>query len=203
MTMRSAVIFDLDGTITQPYLDFDLIRREMDLPAGRPILEEIETLDPRARAAALAVLDRHEYQAAHESTLHPGARETIAELRRLGYPTAILTRNVRKWTTFVLNKHGIEVDAIRCRDDGAIKPSPLPVLDICRQFDADPRRSWVVGDHRFDIECGRQASTRTILLLVRRDRPTYADLADFVVGRLSEILPLITGSDDSPCAAQL
>ena len=36
---RSAVIFDLDGTITRPFLDFDAIRREMGLPHGLPILE--------------------------------------------------------------------------------------------------------------------------------------------------------------------
>ena len=35
-----AVIFDLDGTITQPYLDFDGIREEMGLEKnGGPILE--------------------------------------------------------------------------------------------------------------------------------------------------------------------
>jgi len=39
-----AVIFDLDGTITQPYFDFDAIREEIGLPRDSgPILEIIES----------------------------------------------------------------------------------------------------------------------------------------------------------------
>ena len=44
-----AVIFDLDGTLTQPFLDFDKMRTEMGLPrdAG-PILEALEGVpEPR------------------------------------------------------------------------------------------------------------------------------------------------------------
>ena len=38
-----AVIFDLDGTITQPCLDFSLIRREMGMQDNpEPILEAME-----------------------------------------------------------------------------------------------------------------------------------------------------------------
>ncbi|UCG15291.1 MAG: HAD family hydrolase [Phycisphaerales bacterium] len=189
--MRSAIIFDLDGTITRPCLDFDAIRREMGLPPGRPILEEMDTLSPRQRAEALAVLDRHEERAARESTLHDGASETIAELHSQGHAVAVLTRNVRKWTRFVLEKHGIEVDAIRCRDDGIIKPSPLPVLELCRELGAAPGQSWVIGDHRFDIESGRQAGTRTILLLSRPESRNCANLADYAVRSLPEIVPIV------------
>lgn len=192
--MRTAVIFDLDGTITEPRLDFDAIRREIGLPKGRPILEELEAASPQQRALALAVLDRHERRAAQDSTLHVGARETIVKLRSSGYPVAILTRNSRKWTNVVLEMHDIQVDAVRCRDDGAIKPSPAPVLDICRELGVQPEQSWVVGDHRFDMESGRQAGTRTILMLGRREKPDFADLADYVVQRLPEIIPVIVSS---------
>lgn len=196
--MRSAVIFDLDGTITQPYLDFDRIRAEVGLPAGRPILEALDTLSDSDRAQAERVLDRHEQQAAEQSTLNEGARETIAELRDRGYPVAILTRNVRRWTRFILAKHDIDVDLIRCREDGAIKPSPVPIRDICRTLDADPRESWVVGDHRFDMICGREAGARTVLLLSAPDRSDFAELADHVVRTLPEIMPLVTGVGAPP-----
>ncbi len=189
---RIAVIFDLDGTITRPFLDFDAIRREMGLPDGLPILEAMGVLDGHARAAAEAVLDRHEQAAAEQSTTHDGAREAIEHLRGRGCPVAILTRNTRKWTTFVLAKHGIVVDAIRCREDGAVKPSPLPVLELCRGLRADPDASWMIGDHRFDLESGRDAGCRTILMLGdRQDTPTWADLADHTVRSFAEIPPLI------------
>ena len=38
-----AVIFDLDGTITQPFFDFDAIREEMGLNKDSgPVLEQME-----------------------------------------------------------------------------------------------------------------------------------------------------------------
>ena len=41
-----AVIFDLDGTITKPYLDFDKIRQEMGLAADAgPLLEIMEKMN--------------------------------------------------------------------------------------------------------------------------------------------------------------
>jgi HAD superfamily hydrolase (TIGR01549 family) len=188
---QGAIIFDLDGTITEPFLDFDAIRREMRLPEGLPILEAMVTMDAERRAAAEAILDRHEQRAAHESTTHNGAAETIAELRGRGFPVAILTRNTRKWTTFVLTKHDIVVDAIRCREDGAFKPSPEPVLALCQELDALPGKSWMIGDHRYDIESGLQAGTRTILMLGTREEPPYTDLAHHVVRSFSEILPIV------------
>jgi len=38
-----AIIFDMDGTLTVPVLDFDRIRSEIGLPAG-PILESLLAL---------------------------------------------------------------------------------------------------------------------------------------------------------------
>ncbi len=192
---RSAVIFDLDGTITEPFLDFDAIRREMGLPDGRPILEAMNDMNPAERAVADAILDRHEQRAAQQSTTHDGAAEAIADIRSLGMPVAILTRNTRKWTEFVLDKHAIHVDAIRCREDGATKPSPEPVRDLCRALDAAPERSWVIGDHRFDIESGRRAGAKTILMLGSRARPDYADLADHAVRKFHEILRIVGDAD--------
>ncbi len=44
------VIFDLDGTLVDSGLDFDLMRREMGLPPGKPLLESFDLL-PEVDAA--------------------------------------------------------------------------------------------------------------------------------------------------------
>jgi len=44
-----AVIFDLDGTITQPYFDFDAIREQMGLERDSgPVLEQMENMTRQA-----------------------------------------------------------------------------------------------------------------------------------------------------------
>ncbi len=192
---RSAVIFDLDGTITRPYLDFDEIRAEIGVKG--PVLEALAEMDPDSRRRAEAVLLRYEREAARNATLQEGAVEVIDACRAGGRAVAILTRNTRATVEFILESHSITVDALRTREDGAIKPSPVPVLSICEELRADPRSSWMVGDYLFDILCGRDAGTRTVLMVGDREIPDFADRADHVIRRLTELLRII--DQDSNC----
>jgi beta-phosphoglucomutase-like phosphatase (HAD superfamily) len=77
-----AVIFDLDGTLTEPFLDFDQIRRDIGLPAGIGVLEGIAALTPAQRQRAEAILLEHESRAAQHSRLNEGAMRS--EERRVG-----------------------------------------------------------------------------------------------------------------------
>jgi HAD superfamily hydrolase (TIGR01549 family) len=186
----SAVIFDFDGTITKPILDFDAMRAEIGIPSG-PILEAMEHMDAAGRRRAEEVLERHERHAARHATLQEGAVDVLATCRSKDHPVAILTRNSRATLDYVLTDHGIVVDAVRTREDGPIKPSPEPVLSICEEVSADPRRSWMVGDYLFDILSGKSAGTKTVLMVGDNPMPDYADQADHVIRRLAELLPII------------
>ena len=53
------LIFDLDGTLVDSRLDFDLMREEMELPPGR-ILESIAALPAERYSQCMAILHRHE-----------------------------------------------------------------------------------------------------------------------------------------------
>jgi HAD superfamily hydrolase (TIGR01549 family) len=183
-----AVIFDLDGTLTRPFLDFDLIRHEIGLPRG-PILEAVARLPPPEQARAGAILERHEEEAAAASTLQEGAAEVVEAVRAAGMPVALMTRNSRRSVQRFQARHGIRFDLVRTREDGPVKPSPAPVFDICSALGVSSRQSWVVGDFHFDILCGAAAGARTVLLLdAAGPRPPWADEADFVIHRLHELL---------------
>jgi HAD superfamily hydrolase (TIGR01509 family) len=187
---RSAVIFDLDGTLTRPYLDFDAMRAEIGIAAG-PILEAIDRMDADDRLRAEAILLKHEWEAAEHAALYEGAVQVVAACRTAGCPVAILTRNARPVVVSLLTRHGFVVDAIRTREDGAIKPAAEPVLSICSQLGADPRRSWMVGDYLFDIMSGQAAGTRTVLMIGDQPTPEYASRADYVIRRLPELLDIL------------
>lgn len=188
---RRVVIFDMDGTLTRPHLDFDRMRKEIGLKPG-PLLETVLAMSPKDRAAAEAILQRHEDEAATASELQPGAAEVVAAVREAGVSTALMTRNSRRSVEVVLRRHGLSFDLIRTREDGAIKPSPEPIFDICRQLNADPQQSWAIGDFHYDILCGAAAGCTTVLLLTDKgDRPDWASEADHVIHDLRELLGLL------------
>jgi HAD superfamily hydrolase (TIGR01509 family) len=189
---RSAVIFDLDGTLTRPYLDFDAIRAEIGIASG-PILEAMARMTPAERESAETVLTRHEWDAARNGALYHGAVEVVAACRERGFPTAILTRNARAIVRYILDKHGFVFDAIRTREDGAIKPSAEPLLSICEELGADPRGSWMVGDYLFDIMSGEAAGADTVLMIGDSPVPEFAARADHVIRELRELLTILDG----------
>ena len=186
---RSAVIFDLDGTLTKPDLDFDVIRAEIGVDG--PILEAMESMEPVARKRAESVLVRYEREAARRAELYDGAIDVVRWIRKAGFGVAILTRNSRANADAVLTRFGITVDAMRTRDDGAIKPSAEPLLSLCSELDVAPRDSWMVGDYLFDIQSGTAAGARTVLMIGDRERPDFADQAHFTITRLVDLLPIV------------
>src|SRR4051794_36623067 len=91
-----ALLFDMDGTLTEPLLDFPAIRADIGVPAGHGLLEWMATLPDAERAAAQEKLHAHEDRAATASTLNSGCDELLAWVRERRLPTALITRNSRK-----------------------------------------------------------------------------------------------------------
>lgn len=181
-----AFIFDLDGTLTLPQLDFASIRAEMGITDG-PILEELEALAPSQEETARKVLEAHEEKAAITSRLQPGARELLDELRRRNIPTAILTRNSRRSLDTVIKKHRLQVNETLSREEAPVKPSPEPVLLLCRRLGTEPANTLVTGDYIFDIEAANRAGAISVLLL-NQNNSRFSEQADLKIGHLEEIL---------------
>lgn len=187
-----AVIFDLDGTITRPFLDFDAIRKEIGLAedAG-PILEKMQKMPPQQRRRAEQILHRHEQRAVEESTLNPGAARTLDALRSAGIKIGILTRNRRTNALAIARKHHLVFDAVVDREDGPVKPDAFGVLRICRKFDVKPRETLVVGDYLYDLLCAKAANAVAVLLKNHEIAENFAKYADFVINKLDEVLGII------------
>lgn len=191
-----AVIFDLDGTITQPYLDFDAIREDMGLPkdAG-PILELMEKMAPPQRQRIEEILHKHEQKAVTESTLNPGAKETLESLREAGILIGILTRNIRANALAIARKHSLHFDAVIGREDGPAKPDSFGVIEICRRFGVEPGETMLVGDYLFDLLCAKGAGAVAVLLANHSQADEFVEHADFCIEKISEILQIINDNE--------
>lgn len=187
-----SVIFDLDGTITEPYFDFDEIRREMGLvPDSGPVLESMEKMSLQERQRAEQILLFHEQKAVEESTLNPGAKKTLDELHSRGIRIGILTRNKRSNALAIAQRHGLHFDAVVGREEGPVKPDTFGVLYLCRQFGVEPQETLVVGDYLFDLLCAKAAGAVSVLLANHDQADKFAEHADFTIENLSQILQII------------
>jgi len=188
-----AVIFDLDGTITQPYFDFDAIREEIGLARDSgPLLESMEKMTPELRQKAEKILYIHEEKAVIESKLNNGAKHTLSSLCAAGIFIGILTRNKRSNAYAIARKHNLNFDAVIGREDGPVKPDAFGVMQLCRQFGVAPKETMLVGDYLFDLLCAKAAGACAVLLTNHNQADDFAEHADFCIKNITEILQIIT-----------
>jgi HAD superfamily hydrolase (TIGR01509 family) len=159
----AGVIFDLDGTLVDSGLDFQVIRRELGL-GPEPILETLALLPPERRRACEEVLHRHEYAGAMRATVLAGAREWMAFLDAAGIPRAIFTRNARSIVRLTLERCSLLFNDIIAREDAPPKPDPAGIHELCRRWRTTPRDVLVVGDYLYDIQAGQNAGAPTALV---------------------------------------
>ena len=185
-----AVIFDMDGTLTRPFLDFAAIRSAIGIP--EPLLENMLALPPGPdRERAFAVLDRFEEEAAELSELNDGARDVLEFLSSKEIPAGLVTRNSRRSTDRVLQKHSLRFEIVVTREDAPAKPRPEPLWLICEKLGVPPPDALMVGDFKFDIVAGRNAGTRTALLTNGKTPAYLKEVSpDHVLARLEDLLRL-------------
>ncbi|KNX76401.1 HAD family hydrolase [Pseudomonas sp. 250J] len=174
-------VFDMDGTLTVAVHDFAAIREALDIPSDHDILTHLAALPAAEAAAKHAWLLEHERDLAIASKAADGAVELVRELAGRDCRLAILTRNARELAHVTLEAIGLAdcfpVEHILGRDEAAPKPSPDGLLQIARAWDVSPAEMVMVGDYRFDLDCGRAAGTRTVLVNLP-DNP-WPHLADW------------------------
>ena len=125
-------------------------------------------------------------------------RALIARLRRRVGTFAVATSDDRNPTERTLAALGVadQMAAVVCADDGIrTKPSPDPVLHLCRLLSIPPGRTAVVGDSPADLQMARAAgAARTIGVLTGvGDRAALEPLADVVLGSIAELAPAPPG----------
>jgi phosphoglycolate phosphatase len=162
------LIFDLDGTLVDSGLDFDLMRNEMGLPEKQPILEALAHLSEPRRRECWAILDRHEREGAERATLMPGVAELIAALAKRNLRLAVFTRNGRAATIRTLQRLGLNFDTIVAREDAPPKPDPTGIWKICESWGLRADEVAMVGDYLFDIEAGHRAGAHTVCYAAQR-----------------------------------
>ncbi|HHK3072919.1 HAD family hydrolase, partial [Pseudomonas aeruginosa] len=103
------------------------------------------------------------------------------ELQRRGVRLGILTRNDHQLALITLEAIGLggcfPTEHILGRGEARPKPDPDGLLRIARRWNVTPAELVMVGDYRFDLDCGRAAGSRTVL--VNLPENPWPELADW------------------------
>ncbi|MFO3674017.1 HAD family hydrolase [Pseudomonas protegens] len=187
-------VFDMDGTLTIAVHDFAAIREALSIPAEDDILTHLAALPADESAAKHAWLLEHERDLAQGSRPAPGAVELVRELAGRGYRLGILTRNARELAHVTLEAIGLadcfaEADVLG-RDEAPPKPHPGGLLKLAEAWDVSPSRMVMVGDYRFDLDCGRAAGTHTVLVNLP-DNP-WPELTDWHARDCAQLRDLLS-----------
>ncbi len=181
-----AVVFDLDGTLTRPYLDFSQLRQQLGLADG-DILQWVAGLPSVEQAQALRMIKAFEQDGVEHAEWNEGAAQVLPRVRSLDLPVAIVTRNSRASLEAVCCRLGITADLLVAREDAPPKPDPTCLYRTAERFGVATENLLVVGDFRHDMEAGRAAGALTVLL-TNGHTPSWTVEADLVIERLPDLL---------------
>eukprot|EP00124_Ichthyophonus_hoferi_P004453 Ihof_evm3s492 gene=Ihof_evmTU3s492 len=88
-----AVMFDMDGTLTVPNIDFNKMRKLAGIAAHQPIVETIETFPREKKDIALKAIRMVAKEARENQELMHGTQDLLKFLKTRNIPAAILTKN--------------------------------------------------------------------------------------------------------------
>lgn len=140
----------------------------------------------------------------------PGIHEAFQAARDAGFLRIIVTNQpdvergqiprheyeaMQKLVRETLQPDGFEACEASSNADRRKKPNPGMLIDAAAQLGLDLKNSWIVGDTWKDVQAGRSAGVRTILLAT--DYNTEAQpTADFCFPTLEEIANFISNLKD-------
>ena len=87
------VIFDMDGTLTLPVLDFSEMKRRVGVPVDVDILRGVADQPPEKREQSMRIIEEMEEEACRNLTLQPGVLELLHFLSKQQVKRALMTRN--------------------------------------------------------------------------------------------------------------
>lgn len=187
---RQGVIFDMDGTLIEPAIDFAMLRQALGIIEG-DILHSMELMSASSRERAAQIIESFEAKAALKMELRAGALELLKWLRARQIPSAIVTRNLHprvEQLHALLGDH--RFDPVIDRSFLPPKPHPASILHIVSHWGITPATAWMVGDSSHDLHAARGAGVSGVLIR-HADNAHEEPHADLVIDRLDELIPHI------------
>lgn len=204
--MVKAALFDLDGTLIDSSDAIVWCVNELLSSLGLPAAEPTEIIsligvgltpllkhfipDPEAHVLEYQRLYRKGF--GDKTKVYEGAPELLEKLRAAGVSTGVVTNRNRGLASVIIGYFNLDrvIDTLVGEGDGLpLKPDPEIVYEACRRLGVESTQTLMIGDTDIDVETGKNAGCRTVLVDHHGDKRPNA--ADHTVSSLLEIIELI------------
>lgn len=176
--MRKAVIFDLDGTLTQseegiwncvkyaaaqlgwPCPDAATLRKFIGPPLAYSFKTFMGMTDEQADEAVRVYRSRYVVEGLFENRVYPGIRRLLRTLKQQGYECAVATGKPQGPAQRIIEYFGLDayLNKVVGPDNSAPEKDALIRQALPESYD----EAWMVGDRRFDIEGGKRVGIKTV-----------------------------------------
>ena len=181
--MIRSVLFDLDGTLTDPKegitrcMQYALAQLGLEAPAtealvpyiGPPLQDTFAQLlatDDRARvdAAIAQYRERFATTGMYENAVYPGTEAMLTQLRAAGLSVFLATSKPHVFAVKILDHFDLAqyFDSVYGSElDGRLSDKGELITELLRAERLDPTATLMVGDRSHDIIGGQRAGVRT------------------------------------------
>lgn len=212
--MYNTILFDLDGTITNPYMGITNSimyalehlgreippREELRSFIGPPLYDEFRRKfsmdDAEAKKAVSLYREYFPVKGLYENELIEGTVELLSELKRRGKRVCLATSKPEPFAREILRYFGIAeyFDAVGGATlDGRIGTKTEVLRYVLDSISAAPEECVLVGDRMHDIVGAHEVGMKCIAVLVgfgsREEFSEYG--ADYVAQTLNDVLAFV------------
>ena len=209
-----AILFDLDGTllnsgltfhkivnqlkkeISQEEVPFEKVRKyssrgaSLILKNSFPELDEVQLVDLKK-----SFLERYFEFMLDDICLYDGVIELIDFLANESIPWGIVTNKSEKYTRPIIEKlkwHEL-TNAVICPENvSKAKPDPEGIITALNILNASNSESYYVGDHKRDIETGKNANVKTVACTYGfHETDPHSWQADYIINEPIELKNVI------------
>jgi len=208
---KKCVIFDFDGTMMDTnkviidslneaslkYRGSEVTATEFESILGKPIVEQMAALS-KEHCNEMVACYRETYRAMEDGQVKPfeGIVTLLEELKEADIACAILTNKGRRGLDKSLAEHHMAhyfSYSLTANDIQKTKPDPYGIYNICKTLGVSLSDTIMVGDSGHDIEAGKRAGVRTVLVewsILNMER-LKAISPDYIISDPKEILDII------------
>lgn len=212
--MFGTILFDLDGTLTDPYMGitngviYALENMGLEVPPreslksfiGPPLYDEFRRKfgmsDEEAKEAVRLYRVYYPEKGLYENRLIDGVEELLKALKAQGKQICLATSKPEPFAKKILEYFGIDkyFDFVGAATlDGSIGTKTEVLRHVLEKTGADIKECVLVGDRMHDIIGAHEVGMKCIAVLVGfGDRAEFSEYgADYVCEKLSDVLKLV------------